>query len=295
MHEPLLGTRVSVGVRATEEQAAGAAELAAVDEIERLEALLSAYRPSSEWCRWRVGELDQPGAEVLAVLRLAEHWHRAGRGVFNPLAGVLRARWQTAEQVGREPPAEELAELAVTIGSLPYRLDDDRVVRTGDCTRLDHHALAKGWIVDRAVERALAVPGVTEVLVNAGGDLRHVGGDPITVGIEDPRRPFDNAAPMATVRLADGGLASSSGARRPFRVAGSAHNHVLDPRTGQPVRHTLAATVIAADACTADVATTIVGVLDIDEALEWADATDGIACHLLDEHGVQHTSARWPR
>ena len=72
------------------------------------------------------------------------------------------------------------------------------------------------------------------------------------------------------------------------------HSHVIDPRTGQPVRHTLSATVIAADACSADVAATIVGVLAVPAALEWADATDGIACHLLDDQGDQHTSARWP-
>jgi thiamine biosynthesis lipoprotein len=132
------------------------------------------------------------------------------------------------------------------------------------------------------------------VLVNAGGDLLHRGGDPITVGIEDPRRPFDNVAPLARVALADGGLASSSGARRPLRVGTMVFSHVLDPRTGWPVEHTLAATTIATDAATADAATTVVGVLAVGEALAFADATAGLACHLLDRDGAQHTSGRWP-
>lgn len=294
VHEPLLGTRVSIGVRAGDERAGTRAEHAVVSEIERLETLLSAYRPTSEWNRWRRGELDRPGPEVIAVLRLAEQWRGAGHGAFNPLAGVLRARWLQAEQDGHAPSSGELAELAATIVDLPYRIDGDLVVRVGDCAPLDHHAFAKGWIVDRAVEAALAVAGVTEVLVNAGGDLRHVGGDPIMVGIEDPRRPFDNAPPLTTVRLGDAGLAASSGARRPVRVAGSVFSHVFDPRTGLPVHHTLSATVIAPDACTADVAATIVGVLPIAEALAWAEATEGIACHLLTADGAQHVSARWP-
>ena len=79
-----------------------------------------------------------------------------------------------------------------------------------------------------------------------------------------------------------------------MRIAGSSFSHVLDPRTGLPVRHTLAATAIADDACTADVAATIVGVLPIAEALAWADTTDDVSCHLLDADGGQHTSARWP-
>ncbi len=295
VHEPLLGTRVSIGVRATTLAAAHAAEAAAVAEFERLEAILSAYRPDSEWCRWRAGLNDQPGPELLAVLTLAARWHSLSAGAFNPRAGVLRARWLKAVAEGVPPSREEMKALTGAIADLPYAVIGSALERTADCTGLDLHAIAKGWIVDRADERALAVDGVTEVLVNAGGDLAHHGGQPITVGIEDPRRPFDNAPPLRRVSLADGGLASSSGSRRPIVIAGRRFSHVLDPRTGWPVEHTLAATAIAPDSATADVMATVVGVLPADEALAFADRIDGGACHLLDAGGAEHTSARWPR
>ena len=294
VHEPLLGTRVSIGVRASTTSAAGAAERAAVGEFERLEAILSAYRPSSEWSRWRAGGTQPPGPELTAVLALAAHWHTVGRGAFNPLAGVLRARWLRAVDDGVAPSRDEMAALAAAIADLPYTVDDGVIARTGDCSGLDLHAIAKGWIVDRAAAQAWAVGGVTEVLVNAGGDLLHRGGHAITVGIEDPRRPFDNAPALTRVQLADGGLASSSGARRPLRVGGVPFTHVLDPRSGWPVEHTLAATTIGPDAATADVTATIVGVLAVSDALVFADDTPGLACHLLTNDGIPHASAGWP-
>ena len=171
VREPLLGTRVSVGVRADTPAAAAAAEVAATTEIERLEALLSAYRPGSEWSRWRAGAGERVGPEVTAVLALTAQWHAAGGGAFNPLSGVLRTRWLQAVDDGTVPSRDEMAVLASGIAHLPYSVDQGSIVRTGDCSRLDLHAIAKGWIVDRAAERALAIDGVTEVLVNAGGDL----------------------------------------------------------------------------------------------------------------------------
>ncbi len=230
VHEPVLGTRLVLRIRAGDEATARAAEGATLAEFDRLEALLSAYRPDSEWSRWRRGEVKASGAEVTALLVLAEHWHSASEGAFNPQAGVLRQRWLTAERDQVMPADDELADLAVGLQQLPYRLEDGGVERTGDCSALDLHALAKGWIVDRAAEAAMTVAGVSEILVNAGGDLLHRGTGEVVVGIEDPRRPFDNVAPMVRVRLSDGGLATGSGARRPVTIGGRRFSHVIDPR-----------------------------------------------------------------
>ena len=293
-HEPLMGTLVTVRVRAVDADTAVAAEAAIVAEIERLEAILSAHRPTSEWSRWRRGELARPGPEVTAVLTLAAHWHGVSDGAFHPLAGMLRARWLRAADEGTAPTRDEMSELAATIGDLPYSIADGVVEPTGDCAALDLHAIAKGWIVDRAVERAVGMRGVTELLVNAGGDLLHRGPASITVGIEDPRRPFDNVPPLTRVTMRDSGLAASSGARRPLRVGGVRHSHVLDPRTGWPVEHVLGTTTIAPDAATADAVATIVGVLPVVDALALADSLSGVACLLLGADGELRASSRWP-
>ncbi|MDO8364706.1 MAG: FAD:protein FMN transferase [Actinomycetota bacterium] len=291
--EPLLGTRVTLRLRAVDEPAGAAAEAAAIGEIERLEALLSSYRPGSEWSLWRLGEADEAGPELQALLRLAAHWHSASKGAFHPGTGTLRARWQLAVTEQQLPSPAEMAELAAGITTLPYRIEGDRAVRTGDCSDLDLHAIAKGWIVDAAAATATAVPGVEEVLLNVGGDLLHRGDGWIRVGIDDPRRPFDNVPPMVRVRLRNAGLATGSGARRPLVVGGQRLSHVLDPRTGWPVQQVLSASVFAPDAATADVVATVVGVLPAADGVRFVGSLPDVGCCLLDAAGVLHRDQRW--
>lgn len=260
--------------------------------MDRLEGLLSAYRPDSEWSRWRRGEVALAGAEIAAVLELATHWWRVSGGAFHPLAGVLRARWLRAVEEQALPPADELAALAASITTLPYEVHDGTVVRTGDCSLVDVHAIAKGWIVDRAAALGAAMPGIHEVLLNAGGDLLHRGDGTVVVGIQNPRQPFDNAPPLTRVRIGNAGLATSGDAHRPMTIDGRAWSHVLDPRTGQPTDHVRSATVIASDAATADALATIVSVLSPEEALAAADQ-HGVAVLLVQPDGRTHHNARW--
>ncbi|MEQ1701453.1 MAG: FAD:protein FMN transferase [Ilumatobacteraceae bacterium] len=291
-HNPLLGTRVTLRLLADDEATADAAEAAVIGEMDRLEGILSAYRPDSEWSRWRSGQHTTAGPEIAAVLSLAAHWWRVSDGAFHPLAGVLRARWLRAVEEQTLPSSEELAALAASITDLPYGVHDGIVSRTGDCSRLDVHAIAKGWIVDRAAALAVAMPGIHEVLLNAGGDLLHRGSGDVVVGIEDPRQPFDNAAPFARVRIGNAGLATSGDAHRPMTIDGHAWSHVLDPRTGQPVGQVCSATVIATDAATADAMATVVSVLSPADALAAADQ-QGVAVLLVQPDGRTHHNARW--
>jgi thiamine biosynthesis lipoprotein len=184
--------------------------------------------------------------------------------------------------------------MAESISALPYRIEPDgSISRTGDCSLLDLHAFAKGWVIDRAAECALAVEGVTQVVVNLGDDLVHRGSGELIARVEDPRQPFDNAPPMVLVRVVDAGMATSSPSRRPLRIGGTSYHHVLDPRTGRPADHILSASVVGPDAATADALATIAGVLPVRDGLAFADGEPGVACHLLDSDGVMWRNDRW--
>ncbi|MCB0913159.1 MAG: FAD:protein FMN transferase, partial [Propionibacteriaceae bacterium] len=227
------------------------------------------------------------------VLAAAQRWYETSEGAFHPAAGALRQRWLVARDSGAEPSPEELSELAATTRELPFRVSRGAVERVADCGSVDLNAIAKGYIVDRAAAVAGAVRRVTSVMVNAGGDLRHRGPGGVTVGVEDPARPYDNAPPRWRVRVCDGGLATSGSARRGFRVGGRWLGHVLDPRTGWPVEHTTSVTVLAQDAMTADALATVLGVLEPEEAIAFA-ASRGIGCMVVDAAGDVLTSPDWP-
>lgn len=256
--QPLMGTVVEVQAYAGSEAVAEDAYAAAVAEIDRLTPLLSTYDPGSEICRWRRGEVD-PGPELTAVLALCADWHRRSGGAYHPGVGVVVDRWRRAEVEGVEPSAAELDALA--LDDLPYRVDGGRVVVTGDCSGIDVNALAKGWVVDRALAAARDVGGVAGAVVNAGGDLVHGGEGEIAVAVEDPNNPFDNADPLGAVSLRGAALASSGLARRGFRVGEKWFGHVVDPRTARPVEHVASVTVLAGTCAEADAAATWLGVV----------------------------------
>ena len=292
IHSPMLRTMVEIRIEADPDDAI-MADAAAVAEFERLSEVFSIYEPSSELCRWRRGELGDCSAELTEVLAAAEAWHTASRGAFHPAIGPIRHRWLLASADSRLPDRDELAELAADCAALPYTVTDGKVHRIGDCSGVDLNAIAKGYIVDRAAAAAFAEPGMDAVMINADGDLRHLGEGSVIVGIEDPAMAFGGAQPRWQVRLTRAGMSTSGGPERGFQVAGQHLGHMLDPRTGWPVAHTTSASVIAADAMTADALATVLGVLPPEEALARAEA-EGWACLVVAADGSDRESPAWP-
>jgi FAD:protein FMN transferase len=277
---------------------ARSAEARLLTEVRRLEAIFSAFVPESELNRWKRGDHDVVSEELAALLRAAHHWHAVSGGVFNPAVGLLSERWQQAEHDGILATPEEVLDLAEAIGTLPYSADGQR---TGDCRGLNFNAFAKGMVVDLATNAARCV-GVEDILVNIGGDLLHLGSEPVLVGVEDPRRPYDNVPPLTAVEFCGQGMATSGLARRGYRIGTRWLSHVIDPRTGWPTDAVASASVVARDAATADVIATVLSVLDPTEGMAWLANTqlgpDGlalgqVACGIIDSAGVMHTNAAW--
>lgn len=289
-HSPVLGTVVQTRIDAPETIAAQA-ERAILAEFARLDAIFSTYRTDSELSRWAFAG-GECSAELTAVLTAAEYWWQASGGAFHPAIGALRAVWRQAAEQGEPPTRESLATLTRP-HQLPFTVVDRRVVQAADCSGVDLNALAKGYIVDRAVAVGMAVPGVSSVVVNAGGDLVHAGSGSIEVGIEDPFRPYDNLPPRWRTNIDNAALATSGLARRGFRVAGTWFGHVLDPRTGLPVAHTASVSVRAPRAMTADVLATICGVLPADEALAFLAGRDRCEALIVDADRGVHASPNW--
>lgn len=287
-HTPLLGTLVEIQIGASPEVAVVADEVA-VTEFLRLNEVFSTYLADSELNRWRRGEHDSCSAELVEVLASAQHWYELSNGALHPALGQLSSLWSAATDEAPTPAA--LA--AFTDTQLPYRVNGGRVARLGDCSGVELNSIAKGYIVDRALLEVIRLDGVASVVVNAGGDLRHSGEGSVSVRIEDPARPYDNAPPRWRVSISNGALATSSIARRGFQVSGQHLGHVLDPRSGWPVAHTASVTVLAASAMVADALATVLGVLPIAAALSFA-AEHQVACLLVEPGGEFHTSPSWP-
>ncbi len=197
----MLGTTVAVRVARADAAAGHAAIDAAFREIAKVHRLMSFHDTDSDLSRLnRLGametvRLDPRTAEVLALaLELAEQ----SQGAFDPCVGAR------AVADGDLPPPPG-APAADPMGAW-------RDVHLDGCeahfTRpvwLDFGGIAKGYAVDRAIERLRAL-GVDQACVNAGGDLRVVGGESELV-----RLRAGSADTLPIVEITDGALASSGG------------------------------------------------------------------------------------
>ena len=295
-HYPYLGTTLEVRVGGLSEGDGGILDAAVMAEVDRLERLFSVFDPDSELRRWTHREIDQPGPELQEVLAGALRWQRWSAGAFNPMVGLITARWQQAEDEQVEPRPGELAALASSIREPRYVVDSGGTIGVvGDLHGLSLNAYAKGWIVDRAVQRGLeAGPpcGGHDLVVNAGGDLRHVGPRALAVGIENPHRAYDNAPPLSSVIIGQAATATSGSARRAFHVGIQRYSQIIDPRTGTTVQTPASVSVVAPDAATADVLATILAVAHPGLVLERATKL-GVAWLIVDQAGSRRANQAW--
>lgn len=282
-HHGLLGTTVDVHISARGRRRR-LIEQAVLAEIDRLSAVFDLFDTSSELSQYRSGDVAAAGPELKSVLELAETWRTRSNGALNPSTDRLRRIWSSANDRGAMPDQGDIDQAVAALSAAEPPRED-----------LNLNAIAKGWIVDRAVEAGLSAGPATSIWLSAGGDVRHLGTPAINVGIEDPARPHDNVDPLEAVPLAGGAIATSGAARRGWQIGDRWFSHVIDPRTGWPVDHVASASVIAPDAATADALATIVTVLPIDEGLVLVNDTAGASCLIVDRTGETTRSRRWPR
>ncbi len=295
VYERLLGTEVELQIVAADRAQAQTAETAALDELDRLKAIFDRFDPESELRRWlrRPAGQVQLSPELWEVLARADHWREATGGAFHPGADALGAVWKQAVQAGERPDEAELRQVVQQLGARPWTLHPDGSATLHATYELGLNALAKGYIVDRMAELAARQPGVSAVLVNAGGDLRTIGGRGLGVQVADPFTARDDAPALGTVRVRNAALATSGSAHRGYDVGGQHYSHVIDPRTGQPVQDVPGVTVVAPDCATADALATALSVLELPAGLALADATPGAAALVVGRTGHKAVSQRW--
>jgi thiamine biosynthesis lipoprotein len=245
----------------------GPAGVFAAVELERLEALLSRFRPDSELSRLNAGGTLDAGPDLLAVTRAALAARERSGGRFDPTvhdalvtAGYDRSFELLAPDDSHRPGPAPRCNGRVEV-------DGSRITLAPD-VRLDLGGIAKGYAVDRAAA-ILAERG--PCLVNAGGDLVARGGS-WPVGLEGAD---------VVLELTGGAIATSGRDRRRWRRGGEECHHLIDPATCRPaVTDLLHVTVVAPTAVEAEVLAKVAflgGVVDVPRVLVCTDGTVTLA------------------
>lgn len=197
------------------------------------------------------------------LLKRATELEALSNGLFNPAIGKLSKLWGFADPVAQwsGPPAADAIEklLATSPSTRQLQWKGNQLGSDSPDIVLDPGGIAKGAIL----QEALLIVGefnIENAIIDIGGDLAVLGqrrGKTMRVGIKAPSPDPGENPVLGWSELHSGETAFTSGNyERYFEKDGKRYQHILDPRSGWPVEHTVSVTVIDRDPVLADAAAT---------------------------------------
>jgi thiamine biosynthesis lipoprotein len=258
-----MGTIVSMTVLDPSADHAEEAITCAFQEIERLTKLMSRYNPDTPLSHLnRHQVLAEAPPELLFVIKKSMYYHQISNGLFDitvkPLLDVLAQSRKGPKTI--LPNEEKITRLLNLVDANQILLSekDITLMREGMGITLD--GIAKGFIVDRAVEK-LRKQGIRHALLNAGGDIRTIGDKgnkrPWKIAIEDPLKKKNYPD---TVALTNSSIATS-GNYEVFFDQEKVFHHIINPKTGLSPLINASVSVKASTAMEADALSTTLFVL----------------------------------
>jgi thiamine biosynthesis lipoprotein len=296
VHRTAMACRVEIALTQQDSRFVRAAG-DALNEADRVEALLTVFRESSEVSRLNRDAGGEVGSEVFSLLQRCAELCADTDGAFDITSTPLSLCWGFLARQGRVPAQSDIEAARALVGMTRVTLD--AATRSVSFERpgmaLNLNAIGKGYALDqmasvlrrRGVGHALLSAGSSSVLALGG---RH-GGWPI-----DIRSPLVSRPRLARVRLRDGAV-GTSGAGEQFVIAnGTRFGHVIDPRTGWPAQGIISTSVITADAAAADALSTAFLIGGVDLARSYCSGHPGTLALLTVGDGTEppHVYGKYP-
>src|SRR5262249_5792179 len=251
------------------------ATAAALDEVDRIDRLMSHYKNDSELSRVnreaaeRANKVDP---ELFDFIAECLRYSRESDGAFDITVGPLMKAWGFFRGEGRTPSEAELAEARNRVGYQHVILNqrDGTIFFDKAGVELDLGGIAKGYAVDRAVA-VLKQRGVASALVSSGGSTIYALGAPPgkaawSIEVQDP---VERNRIATTVRLKNRCLSVSGSYEKFFELDGVRYSHVMDPRTGRPVQGVLSVAVITNDGTSGDALDNVFYALGVERSRAW--------------------------
>lgn len=268
----------------------------AFDEINRLTSLMTRFQSTSY-----IGHLNTTGSlkgapsEVMEVLRSSLRYHTISQGAFDITVMPIVDLYQHSFQANNAPPSPQaLKETMDRVGSQYLKMTKDSVVfaRSGVEVTLD--GIAKGYIIDRAMD-LLRQQNIQHALINAGGDIVVHGGKgegkPWSIGIQDP---WNRKRYVDVVTLNSGAIATS-GNYEVFFDREKLFHHLILPNKGTPAPSIASVSIQAANAMEADALATTAYVMGPDKGYQFIKQFRGVEGLIIKNRKHKILSSGWKR
>ena len=288
-----MGTAICVELW-SDDQAAGLAAIDAVmEEMQRIDHLMSPCKPGSELSLINREAAIRPvavGSEMMQLLKRAVYFSQVSNGAFDITYAAVGRLFDYRNRI--RPDSVQLAEARKAVGYRNLILDAAagtvRFARPGMC--IDLGGFAKGYAVDNAAA-LLRAQGIAHANVSAGGDSRVIGdrrGRPWMIGVRDPACA---GKVIAMLPLSDISISTSGDYERFFEEDGVRFHHLIDPATGVSPKTVRSVTILAEDGLTTEAFSKMVFVLGIEQGLRLVHAQQDIDAVIVDAAGKLHYSS----
>lgn len=295
----LMGNRFEISVVAPPEEEAWANSCidAAVEEIQRIENLLTTFHESSQtnYINQNAGiapvKVDK---EIVDLIIRSKKISDITQGSFDISYGSIDKRLWNFDKNMDSLPDEATAKRLVKLINYQHVIVDkesNTVFLKDAGMRIGFGGIGKGYAAERA-KLILKQKGVVSGIVNAAGDLTAWGhqpdGKPWTIGIASPDEIH---TPFSWLNITDMAVATSGNYEKFVVIGNKKYSHTIDPKTGLPVHGIKSVTIISPNAEIADAMATPVMIMGIKAGLHMINQVKGIACIIIDEQDNLYTSA----
>lgn len=242
-------------------------------ELQRVDDALSMFNKQSVLSKFNRNEkYDVSNARFNDVVRLSLQLSRETDGAFDITVAPLVNEWGFGFKHREIITASKIDSLRAFVGYEKLFYEGDRLNKRDSRVTIDCGAVAKGYGVD-CVARLLSSKGCTNYMVEIGGEVvvkgKNAKGKKWTIGIN---KPVDDSTKTVSevqtiLHVSDCGIATSGNYRNFYYVDGRKVSHTIDPKSGQPVQHSLlSATVLTPSCAKSDALATSFMVMGLDRA-----------------------------
>lgn len=294
--EKLMGNRFEISVIGPDENWCSDKINLAIDEIKRIEKLLTTF--SNESITYQINEnagikpVVVPD-EVFNLIQRCQMISQMTQGAFDISYGGLDKKFWNFDTKMTSLPDPELAKKSVELINYKNILLDTEnktVFLKNKGMRIGFGGIGKGYAAEMA-KKKLIENGVESGIVNASGDLSAWGnqesGKPWTIGVADPNHRNEI---FSTFNISNTAVATSGNYEKFVMIGNKKYSHTIDPKTGFPVRGIKSVTIIAQNAEIADALATPVTVMGIEVGMDFINQLKQIGCIIIDDNDKKYFS-----
>lgn len=294
--ERLMGNAFEITIVSDNETWAASKLDLAVNEIKRIEKLLTTFEENSQTnqVNKQAGLAEvKVDREVFELIERSIKISSVTDGAFDITYGSIDKKLWNFDQAMTSLPSAKIAQSMV--GLINYKnilLDREKttVMLKDKGMRLGFGGIGKGYAAEMA-KTLLKKEGVQSGIVNASGDLCTWGcqpnGKPWTIGIVNPDQKH---LPFSYLDITDMAIATSGNYEKYVEIDGIKYSHTINPKTGLPVTGIKSVTIISPNAEIADAMATPVTIMGISAGLNMINQINYLACIIIDDNNEIYTS-----